>query len=230
MPRSEAEIKADMEALKAQGVHPAKASMRALRDELKALHAPVAAVPPAADAEPLTTTSVATSAGVVPCIAEMGPVSRWQSEESFIDAALAAAATNMELHGGSTTGVVKKIYERLDAMVKTRRLIMEVVNEVGAGEPWPQFSVLNRDPNTGRQKLSATYAPVEGQQLPKQESAIPTVTEGGMPIQSRPSPAAVLANMGGGAAVNPAAAIRAQVAAQLAMRPEPVRSSNAATG
>ncbi len=159
MPRSEEEIKADMAALKAKGVHGRAGPMRVLRAELDALTPKPDAVPVVAPpTEPQTTTSVSASAGVVPCVAEMTPlpVSRWISEEEFIDKALVQAAASLDFKGGSMTGVVEKLYERTDAIVKVRRVVMEVLESVGPGEPWPQYARLNRNPNTGLPKLVAT--------------------------------------------------------------------------
>ncbi len=239
MPRSASEIEAEIAALKASGVHPASKSLKDLRQELKALSAPpvpVSSPPPSSPgSETTTVTSDTSSAVTVPFVAEVQPmrntpVSRWMSEESFIDTALVQAVTNMELSGGNTTGIVKKIYERLDAMLKTRRIIMEVLAMVGPGEPLPQWSVLRRDANTGQQRLEATHTPPEGQQAPRVEPAIPHVTDGGMPVRAaRPSAAEVLAHMGGALPANPAAALRSDILGQVNQRPEPKRTPQSAT-
>lgn len=235
MPRSESEIQTEIDALKAQGVHPASKQLRALRDEIKALSAPppAPASAPPSDAPRGTTTSDAASAiAVPPVMAEAGewvfpkppPKSRWCSEEEFIDRTLTEIAAGLDFRGGSMGNVVEKLYERLDAVVKTRRIIVEVLDQIGPGERWPQFIALERNGSTGERKARISHTPFPGTQTPKAPAPeVPPVTDGGMPIrQSHPTRDEILQAVTGG---DPRAGILREVEA----RPEPVRAPQPAS-
>lgn len=234
MPRSESEIQADIDAMKAKGVHPASKPLRELRDELKALQAPPAPASSPPDAPRVTTTSDVASAVVAPPVmAEAGEwakgvdwksvaparKSRWCSEEEFIDRTLTKIAAGLDFGTGSMSNVVKKLYERLDAALKIRRILVGVMEKLAPGESLPPFSKLGRNPNTGEQTFEVSATPFAGKETPKAPPpAVAPVTEGGMPVRSaKPSVAAILETVTGG---DP----RRMVEQEIMTRPDPIRT------
>lgn len=128
------------------------------------------------------------------------------------------ADLDIDMSGGSMTGVMKKIYNLLDAKVKTWRMAREITAEIGVGNVWPQWSALNRSPHTGAREV-AEPAPA-----PVPEAKIPSVTDGGMPVrQSKPSKEDILAALNGPKAQSAAEKLKASVMAQVLSRPEPER-------
>ena len=239
MPRSESEIQADIDAMKASGVHQSSGKLKPLREELKAAraaNAPAPAFPPPVCVPPptgVTTVSGTSSAAVAPIFtAEVEHVSRWGSEEDFIDRALIEVAAGLEFKG-MTTNVVKNLYQRLDAVLKLRRILKEVFDQIGPGENLPPFTKIGRDPNTGERTFEVSHTPFPGIQTPKTQPDIPHITEGGDPVRGRPSRAEIMAQvMGGGA---PAAAapvmstdgIKASILGQISQRPAPAPPQSA---
>lgn len=224
--RSESEIQADIDAMKASGVHQSSGKLKPLREELKAARAAASPPPAAPPSEPSpTSTSEAHSAVGVSVVAEMQPVTRWGTEEAFIDAALVEIAAGLEFRG-TTTGIVKNLYQRLDAVVKVRRAVKRIVSSLNPEQSWPQFSSLGLDHSTGEPVEPEAQRP-----RPIPNGVAPNVTEAGMPIgPGRPSKADIMAHvMGGAKPVNMAEALKADVMAQVTSRPEPLRELKSAT-
>lgn len=205
MPRTVAEIEAEIAATKAEKVHPMSARVRALRDELKAAKNPAPVPEKGLDgqvaymqfASNAGNIEVSTSGFVAP-VCDPYSTDEWK----FIEKACA----EFELSDtGNQSRIVKRLYQAIDAKLKVWRLAREIVAQVGIGKEWPQFSALGRDENTG-QKVAPK--PVVAPKAP----VAPTVTEAGMPVRSRePSKAEILAGVTGG---DPRAAVREQLAAR----------------
>jgi hypothetical protein len=171
-------IEAEIAALKAAGKHHSSAEIRDLRAELKSLGA--------------VTTESAPDA-TVPPVEVVPEKPAFASEAQFIDTALAGIAAQIEF-SGSTSGLVKSIYNKLEAVIRVRRISLGIVARIGEGAEWPQFAALNLDPTWGR--------PVALKALPPEPVAAapaPNVTDGGMPMRSKgPSKEAILARVTGG--------------------------------
>lgn len=172
MPRTKVEIEAEIESMKASGVHHASAPMRALREELKALDAPA----PVA-ASPATGTVSTAVAGWTAPATECSPL---QSDEwRFIEKCL--AETEIDFAAGNTTGACKKMFHAIKARVQIWRVLRDVTLKFGEGAKWPEWPSLNLNDATGEPKAEKPAAPVV---IPPAGPAM-GVTEGGMPIRSR---------------------------------------------
>lgn len=223
MPRSVEEIEAAMAQAKADGEPPMGKVLRALREELKAAQNPADAAGAAGPDEPAPFDASASDTVVAKILPQVygdrplapePPQRGFCSEQEFIDDTLSKIAASIEFKGGTLNNIVEKIYERLDAVLKARRVVVEIVQDLGEGATWPQWMALNRNGSTGA-KL-----PPRPEPAPRVVPVAPSVTEGGMPVRSaRPSSAEILSTVAGG---DPRAAVRQDLSVRAAAaRPEP---------
>lgn len=196
MPRTVAEIDADLAALKASGSHPASREMKALRTEKAALSAP-----------PVTET-LPPDVSVECAMAASDP---YQSDEwAFIKQAI--ASTEIEFKSGQMTGVAKKMFNILGMKLLLWRTARDIVAEVGIGGEWPSWSTLGRDESTGRKEAPKPVTPPVSS-----PSATVGITEGGMPIHaSGPAPSELDAYK---------QSILASIGGQIGTRAEPARAA-----
>lgn len=161
MARPVVEIEADIEAAKAAGDKTALNRLRAEKMRAgrgKPKEAEVTVAPP-----PTQTVSganhVDAPAADPDYDAAVSASKGWQkpkdvlntAEWRFIEKAIAEA--NVDFTSGAMTGLAKKLYNILVAKVTLWRMAHEVVEQVGVGNEWPQWSALGRNESTGR-KLS----------------------------------------------------------------------------
>lgn len=199
--RSVEAIEADIAALKAAGKHHMSAEVRALKAEMRALAEPATESTPDVTVPPVE-------------VKPTQPV--FTSEAQFLDTALAGIAAQIEF-SGSTSGLVKSVFNKLEAVVRVRRIALGIIERLGEGAEWPQFAALNLDPTWGRPVQPKDVAL---KALPPEPVAA-TVTEGGMPMRSKgPSKDAILARVTGG---DPAKGIKADLASRT--RPEPASAT-----
>lgn len=208
MPRTVEEIDAEIARLKSEGVHQSAKPIRLLRDEKAALLNPT---PKVQAPEAVFTSQV----GVCQSVSSGGGTAIWvpsphnSDEWRFIEKACAEIQIETE---GTMSNAVKKIYNVLEAKVKMWRLARGIVEKVGVGGKWPQFSALNINPSTGE-----PLPPPIPVLKPSMPGPVADVTPSGMPVLAgRPGRDEIIATVTGGA--DP----RAMVAADLAQRAQPV--------
>lgn len=216
MARSADEIRAEDEALKAQGKHHFSSERKALAKELKALEA-------------ISDADGGQAEGVSEAITadfDMGADDPYDSDEwRFI---AAACAEFVLPKGGSTTGLVKTIFNEIDAKVKAWRLARKIIAKIGIGEPWPQFAVMNLNPGTGEPipgKVSWFTGEVVPEKHPQPEPVpvrreIPTETEAQMPVDP-----GMPAMPGFDSTDSLKAAVAATIGAEIGASPEPAEAT-----
>lgn len=157
MPRTVAEVEAEITALKAEGKHPMSAEIRALRDELKALAAPPAPTAPA----------------VVP----PAPITA-SDDVAFVNEAL----TQLLLKGKGA-GKVEQAYSDVRSMLGVKHILEDAAGLVPVGRiHLPEWSTLGRERDTGEK-----FKPGENQLVVDglAQRAVPAPK--GAPASSRPS-------------------------------------------
>jgi len=211
------EIEAEYASLKANGVHPATKQMRALRAEKAALEA-------ADDDEAAgkQTPKAEVTAEVGPggiCVSEPAPddgialsegVSdvKWHvaapsdGEWEFIQKCIAELPIPL---GGLTSGMFKKMYDRVVLQTKLWRRMRTLHAEVGVGGDFPAFADFELSPNDGRplppkSENGVLEAP---QGTVSVDLPAPNVTEGQMPVRPKTQREELLAQMGGRAKFDP---------------------------
>jgi len=113
------------------------------------------------EVETLRATSVTTASSAEPTTGTMGsstefdqwdmelPKDPLKSDEwAFIEKA--CAEMTVDVRAGTATGLVKHIFNLMDAKTKAYRITKRIVERIGVGEDWPQFPALGLDAKTGK--------------------------------------------------------------------------------
>ncbi len=198
MTRTAEAIRAEMDHLKASGIHHMSKQVRDLRAELADAEGETVEVEtPAESPAPIDVAISSTFADM----SDPMDTDEWR----FVEKACAEVQIGQR---GSQTDIIKKCYNELWAKLTVWRAARDLVLRIGVGNPWPQFAALGVCGRTG-QPLPAK--PPEPEAAP----SAPTQTAGGMPVRSHaPSASDILATVTGG---DPSAALREEIAS----RPEP---------
>lgn len=175
MARTVAEIEADIAARKAAGVHPAKKEMAVLRAELAEAKALLSPPAPSAtpSAETASTTTSASTATVFPADDGIDP-------EEMRFAMECVAGLELPLNT-QISGIVSKIYDRLRAQMRVRRILIDVMKQAGRGGEWPQWATLGRDDSTGEPVKKAPVKPTIVRD-PEPVAAPPPAPAAGAPV------------------------------------------------
>ncbi len=205
MSRTLAEVDAEMEKLRAAGMHPAKREMCLLRAERDAILNPAPPKPPDMP-NPIDT---------MPGF-EAADIGRGDPEWNFIERCI----ERLELaNDGNQTRLAKNLYMRVKTQLRIWRTLRVIVEDVGPGGEWPEWKDLGLHESTGLPIQAQVAAPVPARVpevvIPPQGAGV-TIEEMRKIMREEAMAAAdPLNQMKRG--------IASQVAAQVTTRPEPVR-------
>jgi hypothetical protein len=156
MPRPIEAILADISSAKAAGEKPMGALLRRLRAELKEAEGTAAAPASPVPAEPAPSETATDRGPLWTADFALSTASPLDSDEwRFIEKCAAELASRTD---GMSTGRVKKAYNDLELKVRLWRIAREIVQEVGIGAEWPQWTALDRDESTGKKRDKKTAA------------------------------------------------------------------------
>jgi hypothetical protein len=207
MPRTVAEIDAEMVALSAKGVDGRAKQMRDLREERAAVIAAESPPPPTPDHSDF--------AGIGDSIEAAVAGDPLKSDEMrFIETCI----SKVELaRDGNQTKLAKNLYQQLAAQVRIWRTMRLIVCEVGVGGEWPSWQSLGLRDGDGLPEAVKPVAPAP----PRREDAVVIPPSGGVTMEAVQK----MVEQATLAASDPVAqmkrGIQANVAREVGARPEP---------